>query len=283
MTAQPPPRRYTVDDPLTVALAGFGNVGRDLARRLVAGIIPEVRLTAISARDLEKARTGALDLNAQLAVVPVAELPEHAEVIVECATGEALPAIAEAALSAGRTLIPVSVGALAAHPEILDLAAQHGGRIRIATGALPGLDAVRIAAEGGIESLTLTSRIRPESLAGEAYVLGRGFDLSTPPAEAVEVFDGTALEAAGAFPRHFNVATALALAGIGFDRTRIVVFADPAVAGTVHNVEVRGRDVELSLTSRNLPSPENPHTSRAVAPSVMAALRALIAPVHVGS
>ena len=278
-----PHRRYTPDDPLTVALAGFGNVGRDLARRLLAGVIPEVRLTAVSARDLDNAHTTAADLAPQLAVVPVAELPEHAEVIVECATGDALPAIAEAALKAGRTLIPVSVGALAARPEILDWPGKLGGHIRIPTGALPGLDAIRCAAEGGIESLTLSSRIRPDSLAREPYVLERGFDFSTPPTEAVEVFDGTAMEAANAFPRHFNVATALALAGIGFDRTRITMLADPQAPGTIHHIEVRGEAIHLSLTSRNLPSPDNPRTSRAVAPSVIAALRSLVAPVHVGS
>lgn len=75
----------------------------------------------------------------------------------------------------------------------------------------------------------------------------------------------------------------VSLAGIGLDRTRVTMLADPGIAGTVHRIEVEGEDIQLTLESRNRPSPTNPRTSRAVAPSILAALRALIAPVQVGS
>jgi predicted homoserine dehydrogenase-like protein len=39
---------------MRVGLAGFGTAGQDVARRLVAGAIPAMRLTAITARDLGK-------------------------------------------------------------------------------------------------------------------------------------------------------------------------------------------------------------------------------------
>ena len=275
--------RYGADRPMRVALAGFGNVGRELAQRLCGGALPEAQLTAISAHDLDGARAASADLDPRPVVVPVAGLPTHADVIVECATAAALPEIARVVLGAGKVLVPVSVGGLAAHPEILDLAAQRRGRIRIATGALPGLDAIRTAAEDAIRSVRLTSRIRPESLAHEDYVRERGFDFATPPAAAVEVFDGTARAAALAFPRHFNVAVTISLAGIGLDHTRVTMFADPEIAGTVHLVEVDGDNLQLRLESRNRPSPANPRTSRAVAPSIIAALRAMVAPVQIGS
>jgi aspartate dehydrogenase len=274
---------YTAERPLRVALAGFGTVGQELARRLAAGAIPAVRLTAIAARDLAKARANSAGLDPRPLVVPVAELPEHADAVVECATGDALPEIARVALGAGKLLVPVSVGGLAAHPEVLEWAGAHGGRIRVATGALPGLDAIRTAAEGGIRSLRLTSRIRPDSLVREAYVRERGFDFTKPLDQPVQVFEGTAEEAALAFPKHFNVAVTLSLAGIGLERTEVVVLADPGVPGAVHHVEVDAADIQLSLTSRNRPSATNPRTSRAVAPSILAALRALVAPVQVGS
>ena len=267
---------------MRVALAGFGNVGQELARRLGAGAIPEVRLTAIAARDLDKARANAARLQPPPLVLPVAELPAHADAIVECATAAALPEIARIALHAGKILVPVSVGGLAAHPEILGWV-EDGGRIRVATGALPGLDGIRTAAEDPIESVRLTSRIRPESLAQEDYVRERGFDFTTPPTGAVQVFAGSARAAALAFPRHFNVAVAVSLAGIGLDRTQVTVFADPDIGGTVHLIEVDGENIQLRLESRNRPSAANPRTSRAVAPSILAALRALISPVQIGS
>jgi aspartate dehydrogenase len=153
----------------------------------------------------------------------------------------------------------------------------------LASGALPGLDAMRSAAEGKITSVHLRTQLRPDSLAHEETIRARGFDFSTPPREAVKVFEGSGGETAAAFPRHFNVAITLSLATIGFERTRIEVWADPTVAGTVHTVSVESEDVGLTLISRNRPSPANPRTSRIVAHNVMATLRTVAAPVQFGS
>ena len=274
---------YSKDNPLPVALGGFGNVGRHLAQRLREGAIPAVRLTAVAARDLEKARTNSQQLDPSPVVVPADELPSHADVIVECATYEGFRAVVEPALQAGKHVIAVSVGALAENLDLIDLAERTGGCLQIANGAMPGLDIVRCAAEGNIRSLTLTSHIRPESLAHEAYILDRGFDFGTLPAQAVEVFKGSAREAAAAFPRHFNVAVALSLAGIGLDRTQVEIYADASLPGARHTVTVDSDLISLSLTSQNRPSPENNRTSRIVAPSILAALRGLVSPLRLGS
>jgi aspartate dehydrogenase len=79
------------------------------------------------------------------------------------------------------------------------------------------------------------------------------------------------------------VAVTVSLAGIGLDRTLVTMYADPAIAGTVHLIEVEADNFQLRLESRNRPSATNPRTSRAVAPSILAALRALVSPVQVGS
>jgi aspartate dehydrogenase len=268
---------------VTIGLAGFGTVGQELARRLTAGAIPEATLAAVAALDLAKARGNAVKLAKPPAVVSLAELPPLCDIVVECATATAFPEIARAVLTAGRTLIAVSAGGVPNCPEMVELARAHGGRIKIASGALPGLDAIRGAKEGHIHSVKLTSRLKPESLAHEDYIRAKGFDFSTPPAAAVKVFEGSAGAAAAAFPRHFNVAITLSLGGIGFDRTQVEVWCDPTVPGAVHQVEVDAEDIGLTMVSRNRPSATNPRTSRMVAPSVMAAIRALVDPLQVGS
>ncbi len=266
-----------------IALAGFGTVGQDVARRLDAGALPEAVLMAVTARDLEKARANASRLATPPAVVPLAELPHYADVICECATAAALPEIARVVLGAGKTLVIVSAGGIPDFPDMVDYARQHGGRIRIASGALPGLDAIRGANEGHIRSVKLRTQLRPDSLVHEDYIRARGFDFTTPPTEPVKVFSGTAGEAAAAFPRHFNVAITLSLGGIGFERTQVEVWADPTIPGAIHNVEVDSEDVGLTMVSRNRPSATNPRTSRMVAPSIMAALRSMVATLQVGS
>ncbi|MFN4088095.1 MAG: aspartate dehydrogenase domain-containing protein [Alphaproteobacteria bacterium] len=269
--------------PLTVGLAGFGNVGSDLARRLTAAPIPGLTLVAASARDLEKAKATARAIAPTLKVVPLAELPGLCDVVVECATAESFPEIAHAVLEAGRYLIAVSAGGVPNCPEMEDLARRHGGRVRIASGALPGLDILRCAAEGSIRSVHLKSRIKPGSMAHEPYVLERGFDFAErPPTAPVKVFEGSAGAAAAAFPRHFNVAVALSLGGIGFERTTVEIWVDADIEGAIHQVEVDSEDVGLTMISRNRPS-ANPRTSRIVAPSILAALRGLVSPVIAGS
>ena len=148
---------------------------------------------------------------------------------------------------------------------------------------MPGLDILRAAREAGIRSVRLTSHIRPESLAHESYVAERGIDLSPAGTAPVAIFSGSAREAARCFPRHFNVAVALSLAGIGLDATEIEIFADGRLPGARHTVRVVSEAIELEMTSQNLPSPENNRTSRIVAPSILAALRELRAPLRVGS
>ena len=44
---------------MKVGLAGFGNVGKELTRRLNAGALREVELVAVCARDLERAKAEA--------------------------------------------------------------------------------------------------------------------------------------------------------------------------------------------------------------------------------
>lgn len=269
--------------PVAVGLIGFGSVGRYLAARLDEGALPGSALAAITARDLDRAAANAAALRSPPAVVPPEEVVERCEVVVECATADAFPEIARLVLGRGRTMVALSAAGVPNFPDIADFAQRHHARVHIATGALPGLDAVRCAAEGTIRSIRLNSRIKPETCVGEPYLEERGFDFSKPTTEPVVVFRGTAREAAAAFPRHFNVAVTLSLAGVGLDRTEVEVTVDPHIPGAVHNIELRADEVELSLVARNRPSSLNPKTSSIIGPTALAALRCALASVHVGS
>ncbi|MCP1118955.1 aspartate dehydrogenase domain-containing protein [Robbsia andropogonis] len=277
--------------PLRVGLAGFGAVGQDLARRLLRGDLPGAVLSAVCANRLDAARErlDALDDVAGAGkTVPAMRLDamlDKVDIVCECATAESFPAIARAVVSAGKTMITVSVAGLPNTPDLMDLALRHGGRIRVASGGLPGLDAVRAVKEDGIDTIRLKTTFRPESLAHEPFVRGLGFDFGSVPAASVpntKVFAGTAREAAAAFPRHFNVAIALSLCGVGFDKTDVEVWVDGAVEGAVQEIDVKAYAADLTLISRNRPS-RNPRTSRIVAPSVMAALRNFVDILQVGS
>lgn len=86
------------------------------------------------------------------------------------------------------------------------------------------------------------------------------------------MFDGSARDAAGHFPRSVNVTTTVALATIGLADTRVRVVADPATETVEHLVEAAGDAGKYTFRIRNQPSPGNARTS-AVAPHAL--LRAL--------
>jgi aspartate dehydrogenase len=96
------------------------------------------------------------------------------------------------------------------------------------------------------------------------------------------VFSGTARDAAAGFPANVNVVAALALAGIGPDRTMIDIWADPAVTRNCHVIEVDADAARFTLSIENVPS-DNPKTGKIVALSVLATLRKLHAPLSVGT
>lgn len=101
--------------------------------------------------------------------------------------------------------------------------------------------------------------------------------------EPVKVFSGTAREAAKGFPADVNVATALALAGIGPDKTAIEIWADPAVDRNVHTITVRSDASSFTMTIENMPSEENPATGRITPLSTIALPQRLIGTLAVGT
>jgi aspartate dehydrogenase len=75
----------------------------------------------------------------------------------------------------------------------------------------------------------------------------------------------------------------LSLAGIGPDRTRVEIWADPAVTRNTHSIVVTSDSSDLTMTIQNLTSVENPRTGRITALSALAALRRLTATLVVGT
>lgn len=265
---------------IRVAIGGLGAIGRMLARKLSAGL-PGLTLACAAAGDRAKAQAFLDAEGIACPIVPLNAFPEHADIAVECAPAAIIEDICRPMLDAGKSVIVLSCGALLPRPELLELAKAKGGRIIVPTGALLGLDAVVAAAEGDITSVRMTTRKPPGGLKGAPYLERHGISVDGLT-EAKRVFSGSAREAAAGFPANVNVAAALSLAGIGPDRTRIDIWADPAVTRNCHDIEVEADSARLRMSIENVPS-ENPKTGRIVALSVLAALRKLGAPLSVGT
>jgi aspartate dehydrogenase len=265
---------------LTVAIGGLGAIGLALARAIDRGV-EGLRLVAVSAADPDRARGRVSDFSNPPEVVALAAL-SAADIVVEAAPAAVFEQIAGPAIAAGRIFVPSSVGALLPRMHLVEAARASGARIVVPTGALLGLDAVRACAESDVSSVTIETRKPPGGLVGAPYLVANGIDVLAIT-EATRVFAGNAFDAAAGFPANVNVAAALALAGIGPERTQVRIWADPAVDRNIHTIRVEAAAARLTMTIENVPSEANPRTGRITPLSVLACLRGLVSTLKVGS
>jgi len=265
---------------LRVAIAGLGSIGTKIASALDQGIEGLV-LSAVAVRDPAKHQPLLKSLRHPPQVLPIAQLGDAADIVVECAPSSQLRAIVEPAVKRGRAAVVVSVGGLLDNFDLVDLARANGGRIIVPTGALIGLDAVNAAAIGTIHSVKMVTRKPVDRLKGAPFIVQNNIDIDHLR-EPLKLFEGSARDAAKGFPANVNVAVALSLAGIGPDRTSVQIWADPTVTRNVHRIEVEADSARFSMSIENIPS-ENPKTGLITALSVIALLRKQRATLCVGT
>jgi aspartate dehydrogenase len=263
-----------------VAVAGLGAIGASVVKELDRGI-EGLTLAAVSAQNIAKHRGWLGALKKTPEILPIEELAEAADIVVECAPSKLVRSIVAPAVKRGKTAIVLSVGALLENEDLISLARENGGQIVVPTGALIGLDAVTAAAVGTIHSVRMVTRKPPQGLAGAPYLVENNISVDGL-AEPLRIFEGTAREAAKGFPANLNVAVALSLAGIGPDRTRLEIWADPTVTRNTHRIEVDSDSARFSMSIENIPS-ENPRTGRITALSVIACLRKQRASLRIGT
>jgi aspartate dehydrogenase len=259
-------------------LIGYGAIGRVVLAKLAGD--PTVRITHV----LETpARRAELERELGDAVTVVSDLSAAQGAIdcaIECAGHGAVVSTVVPLLERGVDVALVSVGALAEPglPERLEAAARAGGaQLTLISGAICAIDAIASARIGGLDEVIYTGCKPPLGWIGSPAE--RSVDLKTLTRPVV-VFEGSAREAARLYPKNANVAATVSLAGLGLDRTRVTLIADPGVTRNVHRVAARGAFGELDVTLSGEPLPDNPKTSSLAAYSAVRALRDLAAPIR---
>jgi aspartate dehydrogenase len=183
------------------------------------------------------------------------------DLVIECAGQGAVAQYAERVVGGGADFMTISMGAFTDENLLgrVKAAAQRtGAQIIIPAGAVGALDLLAAVRHEGIERVLFRSTKPPKAWAGTAAE--KTIDLAKV-SEPACFFKGNAREAASLYPQNANVAAAVALAGIGFERTTIELVADPAAGGNRNEIVAEGPFGRFEIRMLGKTRPEAPRTS----------------------
>jgi aspartate dehydrogenase len=263
---------------IRIGMLGFGAIGRRVAEASAASQLEGIELVAALVRTPRAADGGRLDITHD----PDWFLRYRLDAVVEGAGHQAVRDYAVRVLDNGADLYVTSVGAFtdaALLDRVVDAARLNGCRVYLPSAGIGGLDMLASLARGGLEEATITVRKDPASWKGTAAEHIVDLDRLAQPHT---VFDGPVREGAKLYPQNVNISAATAFAGIGLDRTRVVIVADPTITTHVCEITARGPLGSMRFVEDLVPSPENRKTSTLVGHAIVKTLRNRVATLVIG-
>ena len=209
-----------------IGLLGCGSIGGFLARNVLAEAGGDaIELSYVY--DLDEKRMQ--EIPTERRITTQADLfARPVDLVVEAAHADLVKAVALRIVEQSDLLL-FSLTALADdafRAALEQTAVKHNRKVYLPHGAIIGIDGL-VDAGPTLKSVTVTTIKSPASL-------------GLPPDSYKVVYEGPVRDACAKFPRNVNVHAAIALAGLGFDRTTSRIVADPAVSTNAHLVEVEG-------------------------------------------
>ena len=205
------------------------------------------------------------------------------DAVAECAGHDAVRTHGQRVLEGGADLLVTSVGAFtdtALFDRLLAAAKANARRLILPSAGIGALDILSGAAVGGLESVTVTVRKDPSAWKGT--VAAKLLDLDALEKPQV-VFDGPVREGARLYPQNVNISAAAALAGIGLDKTRLVIVADPTIDTHIVELEAQGAFGHFAFREDVTISEENRKTGKLVAMAIVKSIRQLASPLIVAA
>ena len=267
---------------LKIGIIGCGTIGNAIAKACEDRLKGKALLVAICDTDKDKAIALNNGLKKKAAVLTSSDLIKKVDLVIESASAKISGLILEKAIRSKKDILVMSVGGLIGKVDLLRLAEDRKVRVYIPSGALSGIDGLKSASVGRIDSVTLTTRKPPRGLEGAPYLKEKGIDLTNIKEETI-IFEGTAEDAIKGFPQNVNVSAVLSLAGIGPKRTRVRLVTAPGYTKNIHEVEIVGSSGTIKTKTENVPSETNPKTSALAIFSAIATLEGIAKSVKIGT
>ena len=271
---------------LRIGILGAGTIGGFTLDAVMEGKVDNAEVAVVCGRsDKSKGRDKAVQYGIPWVTNPDLLLDYNLDVVVETASHEALETYGPKYLKAGIDVIPLSLGALVDGnllQDLIDSAREGGSTLHIPSGGIGGLDALQAALIAGVDKVTMTTRKAPIAWTNIPYVERMNIDLDNLQ-EPTLLYEGPARDCVKEFPQNINIAAALSLAGIGFEKTQIRIIADPTVTYNTHEILVEGKAGRFRMILENVPVPSNPRTTYMACLSTVAALKRIGQGYRVGT
>lgn len=261
---------------MRIGLIGGGAIARLFLEHLKAGSLGPAQVVSLVGRSpASRGRVLAEEYGVPF-VTGIADLvAARPDVVIEAASHAAVREFGERLLDSGVSFIVLSVGALcddALRARLEASADRSGAMLYVPSGGIGGLDALKAACIAGADDVHIAVTKPAAAWREIPYVDRLGLDLDRLPGP-VTLFEGSAREGVPHFPANVNIAAALSLAGIGFDKTRLKVVADPGLKFNTHYITIRGPSGTIKMTFESVPFPDNPKTAMLAAFSALAAFK----------
>jgi aspartate dehydrogenase len=255
---------------MKLGIIGCGAIGTDVA--IAVDKMEEIEKMYLYDIDENKAKLLCKKLK-KAEVKKVEYFLDEVDVVFEAASQQAVVEYGEKVLKAGKHLIIMTIGALFdddLRERLVRAAKKNNCKIYLPSGAACGIDGIKAASVAKIDYVTLVTTKPPEA-----------FDKKYN--KRTIVFEGNAREAVKNFPKNINVAACLSLAGVGFDKTRVKIIADPVVTRNSHKILAHGEFGRLRAEIENMPNPNNPKSSYMASLSAIATIKKILDPIQIGA
>lgn len=272
--------------PMQIGIVGGGVIARLILDHARRGACGDVRVVGILGRsEASRGKPLAREFGVPFATTLESFVELGPDLVIEAASHDAVRQYAAALLEAGISVIVLSGGALCddvLRSRLEILAGRGGALLYVPSGGIGGLDALKAACAAGVDEVEIVITKPPAAWKNIPFVESLGIDLDRLAGPAT-LFNGTAREGVPHFPANVNIAATLSMAGVGFDRTRLMVIADPGLKYNTHYINIRGKTGSISIKFESVPSPDNPKTSLLACYSAIAAVKALGSRVRYGT
>jgi len=258
-----------------IGIIGCGAMGSKIAEYISENLNDKAEITAISDLDFQKAERLSSRIKPKPLVTTIDELIDKSELVIEAASPGVSGDVAEKADALKKDALIMSTGGLLGKPQLVEKIRSGSSRIHIPSGAICGLDGLKSAMTGTVNSVTITTRKPLKGLAGSPYLKEKNIDVEKITKETL-VYSGTARDAIGYFPQNINVAVTLSIYGLGADRTTVRIYTSPEYVKNTHEIEVEGEFGRFWTKTENAPSRANPKTSELAIFSAIAKLKEIL-------